>query len=595
MTPKLTIGMAAYDDFDGVYFTIQSLRLYHADVMKDVEFAVIDNNSGSPSGKAVRDFMSWVRGDVAAAHYVPFTGVTGTAAPRNHLFSVGTAPVVMCIDPHILLVPGSIRRLIDHFDSLEGSYSNRDLYHGPLVYDDLRGISTHFRDTWGSDQMWGEWGTDLRGIDPDGEPFEIPGQGLGLFVCRRDAWLGFNPRFRGFGGEEMYIHEKFRKAGRKVWCLPFLRWVHRFGRPNGVRYPLDIWDKARNYVLGLTELGIPLDRARASFVDTGRIKADDWDRLVRDPDYKPIAPGCNLNSAPAQAVKTLEQLYKIAAEAASDINEHVPTLRSLASQCQHVTEFGVRTGVSTTGLLAGQPQRLVSIDLNESPQARGLSAVKGKTDFRFMLGDSTQVEIEETDLLFIDTKHTGSHLAAELAKHHGKVRKWIAFHDTTIFGVKGEDNQDGLLIALRDFCRERKEWAVIRHDMNNHGFTVISRIAAEHPKPAMQPWPLDHGPGTELKALIASLGINPSPSCDCNAKAEQMNVWGVEGCKQRREEIVQGLRDNAPRWGWKDKLKAAALATVKGIAFKLDLSDPYGSLVDLAIRQAEEKEKANAA
>ena len=32
--PDLTIGMATYDDFDGVYFTIQSLRLHHAEVME---------------------------------------------------------------------------------------------------------------------------------------------------------------------------------------------------------------------------------------------------------------------------------------------------------------------------------------------------------------------------------------------------------------------------------------------------------------------------------------------------------------------------------------------------------------------------------
>lgn len=38
-------------------------------------------------------------------------------------------------------------------------------------------------------------------------------QGLGIFACRRDVWPGFNPRLRGFGGEEGYIHEKFRRAG----------------------------------------------------------------------------------------------------------------------------------------------------------------------------------------------------------------------------------------------------------------------------------------------------------------------------------------------------------------------------------------------
>ncbi|MGL1784034.1 hypothetical protein ACSTG0_23510, partial [Vibrio parahaemolyticus] len=83
-------------------------------------------------------------------------------------------------------------------------------------------------------------GTDPAGAEPDLPPFEIPMQGMGLFACRRDAWAGFNPDFRGFGGEEGYIHEKFRQRGGKVLCLPFLRWMHRFNRPLGLPYP-NVW------------------------------------------------------------------------------------------------------------------------------------------------------------------------------------------------------------------------------------------------------------------------------------------------------------------------------------------------------------------
>jgi hypothetical protein len=93
-------------------------------------------------------------------------------------------------------------------------------------------------------------------------------QGLGLFTCRKDAWLGFNPRFRGFGGEEFYIHEKFRNAGRTCWCLPWLRWLHRFGRPRGVSYPLSVEDRIWNYVVGWTELGLPLDSIFDHFLET---------------------------------------------------------------------------------------------------------------------------------------------------------------------------------------------------------------------------------------------------------------------------------------------------------------------------------------
>ena len=39
-------------------------------------------------------------------------------------------------------------------------------------------------------------------------------------------------------------------------CLPFLRWVHRFGRPDGVKYPLTLENKLRNYFMGHLELGL---------------------------------------------------------------------------------------------------------------------------------------------------------------------------------------------------------------------------------------------------------------------------------------------------------------------------------------------------
>ena len=45
-------------------------------------------------------------------------------------------------------------------------------------------------------------------------------QGLGLFACRGEAWPGINPRFRGFGGEEGYLHEKVRQNGAASCAIP---------------------------------------------------------------------------------------------------------------------------------------------------------------------------------------------------------------------------------------------------------------------------------------------------------------------------------------------------------------------------------------
>jgi hypothetical protein len=107
--------------------------------------------------------------------------------------------------------------------------------------------------------MYGQWENDPRANEMDAPAFDIPMQGLGLFACRRAAWPGFNRAFRGFGGEEGYIHEKFRQAGGRTLCLPFLRWMHRFERPLGTPYPNRWADRIRNYLIGFREVGWPTE------------------------------------------------------------------------------------------------------------------------------------------------------------------------------------------------------------------------------------------------------------------------------------------------------------------------------------------------
>ena len=475
---NLTIGMACHDDFDGVWSTIQALRLYNH--LNDLELIVVDNNPGSRHGKMVHDLLgTWIVGGtyeitkqphapIRAVKYIPFVEYKGTSGPRDAIFRHATSDVVMCIDSHVMLPPGSLETLGKFYAK---NPACMDLLSGPMLYDDLVQFSTHFADVWGDDQMWGTWDTDPRGHGS--EPFEIGAMGLGLFACRRDAWLGFNPDFRGFGGEEWYIHTKFRQAGRKCLCLPGLRWLHRFGRPNGATYPLTLWHKARNYVIGHRELGLDLAPIHKSFVESGKLSEADW-KLILSGAIEPPQQPCG---APCGQEISLEAWYEKAKGTPSDINEHVPTLRELAAKCDHVTEFGMRRGVSTVALLAGQPKRLVSYDMNVDAAAGGLKNLQGKCQFEFRQGDSRNVAIEETDLLFIDTVHTAPHVTAELANSASKVRKYLVFHDTEApWGENGEDGGPGVMPAVRQFLWTNKEWVVKKHYRNNHGLTVLSRL-----------------------------------------------------------------------------------------------------------------------
>ncbi len=253
---KLCIGMATYDDYDGVYFSVQAIRLYHPEVLDQLEILVIDNHPDGPCAQALKNLGQWI----PRYRYIPSIDIRGTAV-RDVIFREANADYVLCIDSHVMIEAGAIQRLLDYF---EADPKSRDLLQGPLINDDLVHLSSHFSPGW-RQGMYGTWGYDERAADRDAEAFDIPMQGLGLFACRKEAWPGFNPRFSGFGGEEGYIHEKVRQGGGRTLCLPFLRWIHRFVRPMGTRYEVNWHDRIRNYMIGFSELGLPKEEMIAHF------------------------------------------------------------------------------------------------------------------------------------------------------------------------------------------------------------------------------------------------------------------------------------------------------------------------------------------
>lgn len=291
---KLTIGMATFQDYNGIFFTLQALKLYQD--LEDVELLVIDNAGDDITADACRK---------AGATYIVANERSSSSMPRDRIFQEARGDAVCCIDSHVLLVPGAVKRLKEFYDA---NSETQDLFQGPLLWDDHQNCYTHLNPVWKS-HMWGVWATDPRGKGD--EQFEIPMQGLGLFTCRKKAWLGFNPKFRGFGGEEGYIHQKFRMAGRTCWCLPWLKWVHRFNPPSmPIPYPLKIEDRIYNYLVGFSELGLPLRPVYEHFMGTvpapliARIASEALGKNI-SVSFAEIAPGSQNGSfedRPARAI-----------------------------------------------------------------------------------------------------------------------------------------------------------------------------------------------------------------------------------------------------------------------------------------------------
>lgn len=99
------------------------------------------------------------------------------------------------------------------------------------------------------------------------------------------------------------------------------------------------------------------------------------------------------------------------------------------------------------------------------------------------------------------------------------------------------------------------------------------------------------GVGSQLWRLLEKLGIRHTQNCPCLAWAERMNDWGPKGCRLARQEIVTHMKMSATNYGWGDMGTAVAKAITSGLAFRLSILDPYGSLLDEAIRLAEISER----
>ncbi len=252
------------------------------------------------------------------------------------------------------------------------------------------------------------------------DPYEIPGMGLGLCVIRKDAWPGMPDGLGGFGGEELHLHEVVRTEGRKAICLPFLKWLHRFGYVGATPYPNIVEEKLRNNLVWEKHLKA-IQTKPFSYYDYDLRSA--WSTsgrsLVRRPTFS-VAPrwGDHMGVVARTSRRKLPRLLLWTKARSRRCTSALPrcgrTFTNTFRRCANFRRnairwlsFGCRHGTSSVGILAGKPKKFVTVDLARQAEVDTLTRLAGDTDFSFVLGDSLSVEIPECDLLFIDTKHTG--------------------------------------------------------------------------------------------------------------------------------------------------------------------------------------------
>lgn len=167
-------------------------------------------------------------------------------------------------------------------------------------------------------------------------------------------------------------------------------------------------------------------------------------------------------------VDSLEELYVRRCFTRHNIDKHLPLLRHLGSQCETITELGSDIGFSTTAFLASKPKRLVCVDVCIRPEL--LEVVRWAdraTKVELLEYSSLDVELEECDLLLIDTLHTYNQVAGELSLHGDKARKFIALHDIVSFPE--------IVPAIRDWLDCHPEWIVREWSTLQSGMAVLER------------------------------------------------------------------------------------------------------------------------
>jgi hypothetical protein len=694
--------MGMVEDPRGTYFTIQNIRANHESVMQDVEFIVVDNRPGplvadangnlqptTKGSKDIKDLLEgWIRGNnVAGARYIPYTDKIGSAPAKNKVFAEASGLFTLNVDCHVTLFPGSIERLLQ---LIEERPDSKDLWSGPMVYDNLNSMSTHVNDYWRG-EMWGVWGQawqhpdgfnfsvmdveppyakfvqmiepltevdhpDLlsktienyrheqylfeKGCRPLGYSFEdeydIPGHGCGLFAARTDYWNeigGFNELFSGFGGEEMYLQQKFIMHGGRSVSFGFLKWLHCFLDTGNPKNPNTKWDRVRNYVIGVQELNKSLDPVYEHFVASGAVPENEYNHILASPrDLLPPQHIINSNRPGDLAVPKvndpamIDHAFDAIKVIDRDLNQHMDLLRNLASQVDRVTEFSGRRE-SLLAFIAAKPASLISHNTElGDPVIQSLTSVY---KFNGIHATTDNIDdIQETDLLFLDAWSTAENLLRDFDKYAPKTTRWIAMHDTVIFGTDN-GNQRGMISTIREFVKNSKTtdrpWFVAGHTTVQYGLTVLGCQERDRPKYPIRLWGPGGGPGTELKLLLHTIGVTQHKECDCNGKAAMMDQWGVEGCEEHFDEIVKWIEESYERWGWKEAITkeaqdavgeaspaeegvpqkkskwrwavdyaiVATKAVTSGVAFRINPTDLIPSLVRESIRLAKKKAVAD--
>jgi len=166
----------------------------------------------------------------------------------------------------------------------------------------------------------------------------------------------------------------------------------------------------------------------------------------------------------------------------SDISLSLPVIHFYAGKCKHITEFGVRNGYSCVALMfgVGKEGKLISYDITHTDFINEFKEVCKNEGYNWIFNQKSTIDedlnIEETDLLFIDTVHTRNHVDREL-RQVSRVRKYIIFHDSSTCynqDSSSDHTMEGIGVSIENLLATN-QWDIEYQTYTNNGLMILER------------------------------------------------------------------------------------------------------------------------
>tara|TARA_A100001515_G_scaffold42921_1_gene33828 strand:- start:938 stop:1501 length:564 start_codon:yes stop_codon:yes gene_type:complete len=183
-------------------------------------------------------------------------------------------------------------------------------------------------------------------------------------------------------------------------------------------------------------------------------------------------------------LNTIEDWFTYAKSVRRTICGHLDTLRRLASDCDSIVEFGIRSCSSSSALLAGCKGTVYSWDIEELPHHGDLRSVAGdKWEVTYCPSQDAKTP-DSFDMLFHDTFHNYKQVKAELDAHADKARKYLVLHDSVKNAISGGENHTrgnfnpdlaGFRLAVDELMIRDPSWFIKEHHPHDDGLLVLER------------------------------------------------------------------------------------------------------------------------